>query len=185
MKTLNWIWGALTAITFLALTFLSYPAFAEGLKVGEVPFRETFRLENRVVSKDFWSVGFGPYLGANSQQVLYGYHIARHWEASSRGEIRLGLSGAANGEAALTTLTLGGAFFFSRSNVSPYIGVDAGYGFSAGPELDTAAGFAGKAAFGVRLFRIASTQLDIAATYSGVFGSPNPGVTGIQLSVLY
>jgi len=46
-------------------------------------------------------------------------------------------------------------------------------------------GFAGKINGGVRFFRTSDTQMEVLATYMGVFSAHNPGVYGVEIRVLF
>lgn len=153
-------------------------------QLGRINSEQRAALKTRVESKSFWSFGFGPSTGAGldgtNGEMLYGASITRHWEADLFGEVRASLSGAF-GRKSIGAATVGGAWLFSTSSVSPYIGLEFGGG-SAGSQ---GGGFAGKVVMGTRVFRTSDKQLDLGLSYLAVFTDGTPGVAGAHLSLLF
>lgn len=153
-------------------------------RLGRINSEQRTALKTRVESKAFWSLGFGPATGANldgtNGEMLYGASITRHWEADLFGEVRASLTGAF-GRKSIGAATIGGAWLFSTSSVSPYLGLEFGGG-SAGSQ---GGGFAGRVVMGTRLFRTSDKQLDLGLSYLAIFTDATPGVGGVHLSLLF
>ncbi len=157
-------------------------------EVGKINPNRVHRLETRIKSFKAWSFGFGPGGGRNleNDELFYTFALARHWEANEDAEIRarLGIASAKSGKGTLGSLGIGGAFFVSRTAISPFIGGEFGLGSGIGDEISRT-GFSGSLYGGMRFFRTSDTQMEVGAFYTTIFEKENPSSFGLQLSVLF
>jgi hypothetical protein len=154
------------------------------VRLGNINSQQRMALKNRIESKDFWSFGFGPFAAAGlegtNNEMLYGASITKHWEANLHGEVRASIAGAF-GPSSIGAATIGGAYLFSTSSFSPYLGAE----FGGGVAGNQGGGFAGKAVLGTRIFRTSDAQIDFGLSYLAIFSEGTPGVAGAQLGILF
>jgi hypothetical protein len=159
------------------------------LRVGEIQSGDVERIRTRVQSLSLWSVSLGPaYLSKfENNNMFYSLGIAHHWDVSEQAEVRLRFNGAAASKDSGYYLGagIGGAYFFSTTNISPLLGAEFGVGTAGAHDMDTQSGFGGGVFGGVRFFRTATTQLEVLAFYNTIFAKENPGLWGVQLALLY
>ncbi len=186
-------WLCLSVLTLSSLAIAQdedgfQSAEIEQEEVGKINPKRVNRLETRIKSFKAWSFGFGPGGGRNlnNDEMFYTFSLGRHWEASEDAEIRarLGLATAKSGKGTLGSLGIGGAYFVSRTAVSPFLGGEFGIGSGIGDEISRT-GFSGSLFGGMRVFRTSDTQMEIGAFYSTVFEKENPSTYGLQLAVVF
>lgn len=162
-----------------------------GPRVGEIEAGEVDQVQRRRKSLNLSAFGFGPFISSNvgDKAIMYGASMGRHWEVSTVGEIVAEFSGAANGHGGLGNFGLGFNAIPLRDEISPVIGAELGLGFANGRDEDdkkvTRGGFTLQGNLGARMFRLASTQMEIMGTYTAILASPTLYVAGLQIRVLY
>lgn len=101
---------------------------------------------------------------------------------------RIGADYVGNGGAFLVDGSLGGQWSFQLSVVTPFAGLDLGYGvaktdsssLSAGTTIGGfVLGFGG----GVQFMRTSTVSLEVGLRYALVLASPNPGFFGLRVSM--
>ena len=171
---------------------ITAPAMASDLEVGNISDRDIDAVKRRVKSLNLWGYGIGPASssGLNSDKMMYSVNITNHRDASLQGEIRWGARGAfaEDGKAGFSSLSLGGAYFFSKSSISPLIGGEFGFAGAYGDDVDPVAGFMVGGLLGVRFFRTSDTQLDLTGRCDFLLKETEeekqPSVCSLNLSVL-
>jgi hypothetical protein len=138
-------------------------------RVGEITDFETTEGMQRKPSRTSGYFGFGTVNFAHLNAGGFGIAIeaAKVWDLNDV-FIRLFGDFAAKNGALLLQGGLGVSFFFSRSDVAPYLGADFGYGFTRAANdtlssSETANGFVLGGGPGVVLFRTNTVNLDIGA----------------------
>jgi hypothetical protein len=163
----------------------------KSLRVGEINEGDTRKVETRVKSLRLTSVGLGPF-GSNQvdgKPLHYGGSVYKHFEAGVNGEILLGAFGAFSSESSFLFAGIGGSYLFSTEDISPILGGEFGLGAAhynrPSDSSVTEGGFAAKLDGGVRFFRTSDTQMEVLASYTGLFSTHNPGVYGVEVRVLF
>ncbi len=186
----------LNSLIFAAMVlFSSHAVMAEsdaGHKpaVGDIKDSEIDRIDRRVKSHQFTSVGFGPFGSSKSNDggVMYGLSYGKTWEANETGEIRVDSQLAANGKNQYVNFGLGYGYLASTGDFSPVLGAQLGGGYAhykSGDETKNAGGFSGGVYAGMRFLRTADTQLELLGSYNAIFAQDTPGFYGLQLRILY
>jgi len=178
------------AVLLCVIVFTSV-GYAE--EVGDIS--NTDRLVKRIQTKDFWVIGLGPAWLVNFNDTKTGISVpfGRIWEASENGEIRLLGELITTGDSYFGKVILGGSYLPATTTVSLVAGGGLGVGIAEGDsdaevDLSVESGFVAEAWFGVRLFRLASTQLEIMANYSLMFAENEegrPGAASLRVNLLY
>jgi hypothetical protein len=132
--------------------------------------------------------GFGPFgrstLGEG--KLNYGFTWGKRWEVAPKAEISSSLLAVINSDGSVWNGGLGINFIPMATEVSPLIGAELGLGAASGLNgKDGGAGFSGQINAGARMFRSSETQMEVVASYTGVFGVDAPGAYGLMLKVLY
>lgn len=161
-----------------------------GPRVGEIYQEDQSRVVSRVETLALWSFNFGPGGGSNvgNSNMFYNVSVGRHWEVNPNAEIRAigDVNMASANKGSVTSLTMGGSWLTSTSDISPLIGADFGYGIATGEGRDTMSGFALGAHAGVRLFRTAKTQMSVEANMRTILVKDDkPVFYGLQLGILF
>jgi hypothetical protein len=170
----------------LSLSGLEF-ASAQEERVGEIR-GDTSRIERRMETLNLWELGFGGGNGdhMNLDHALYAFNLAHHWETNVNSEIRATGHLSSSWEGAFSSLSVGGAYLPLPTSVSPIIGGDFGYGYSAIRDRNDQSGFALGAFGGARLFRTARAQMSIEGYYRTILVSgARPQVYGITLGALF
>ena len=160
-------------------------------KVGDIEDDEVDQVRRRQKSLSLTSFGFGPFGSSNigRGQMLYGASYGRHWEVSTIGEIVAEVKGAANGHAGFGAADLGFNIIPMTGSISPVVGLAFGAGYGAGQDRNDVSirhgGFSLQGNLGLRMFRLADTQMEIMGTYAAILSDPSPNIFGVQLRVLF
>lgn len=160
---------------------VSGAAFSEP-RVGEIAEDETRRIQRRIEARDYSLFAFGPAnlqnlaVDQTGQYLMYG-HL---WETTPHAAVKLAAEGAFSfGEpkASVVAGTLGANFYFTSTSISPFAGVDFGYGAAAteADDIDNVDGWAAGASLGVAFFRTSSVQMQIVGRYLQVFADNEAG----------
>ncbi len=164
---------------------------ARHLRVGEIPEGETGKLVRRVKALRLTSIGIGPYGSSKAEgnPLNYGVSLYKHFEAGVNGEILLGLMGAFSSTTTFLFGGVGGSYLFSAEDISPVLGGEFGFGLAhyddkSGNEVNQG-GFGAKVNAGVRFFRTSDAQMEVLATYGGLFTSQTPSFYGLEIRVLF
>jgi hypothetical protein len=164
------------------------------LRVGEVKKSDEDSLRNRILSKSFTYLGFGPagFQNMGTTQLSYDVAIGHYWEVSPQAAIKLMFDGVFAGSFSTYILftQLGLNYYFTDQSTSLYVGGGLGFGFSwsGSSSATTIGGFAGNLGLGCQFFRTASTQLDLFTGYTAIFGNNTigaPGFFGGRVGVLF
>lgn len=164
--------------------------------VGNIQDDQIHQIERRQKSLSFTGLGFGPFGSSNvgNSKILYGLSVGHHWEVMTTGEIVLEATGAFNGDGFLLNPALGFNYMPMVTEFSPIIGGEFGYGAAYGKDTSDGApvdsktsrgGFSLQANLGLRMFRLASTQMEVMGTYTVILSSPSFSIYGVQLRVLF
>ena len=166
------------------------------VRVGEVQERDEYRLSRRTQSRHSAYFGLGPagYANLGTSPLAYDIALGYNWEVSPYAMIRV-LADLVTGDklhSYYTSAQLGLNYAFTDNDNSPYIGALVGFGSAGtaarGHRVTTIGGFSGTLGAGWMFFRTASTQLDLFAGYSTIFGNNGegaPGTYGLRVGVLF
>jgi hypothetical protein len=164
------------------------------LRVGEVKKRDEDQLKTRIQSRSVTYLGFGPAAFQNMGASLLSYDLAvgHLWEVSSQAAIKILFNGVGSGDfkTYIMMAQLGLNYYFTDEDMAPYVGAGLGFGlsWSGNSSATTLGGFAGNLGVGYEFFRTSSTQLDLFAGYSAIFGNNTiglPGYYGLRVGVLF
>ena len=179
-------------ITLGVLSFSTLAANASDLRVGEIGIGSVDKVARRQRALSLSGYSFGPARafhrdGENLYQVAY----TNHREATTQGEVRLRLGAAAaeDGESYFMNGTVGGAYHFLRTSVSPLVGAEFGLGAAGGEDDGDVGGFVAAALAGVRFFRTSTTQLELLGRCDRLFQDNEQDkqatTCGLSLSALF
>lgn len=157
-------------------------------RVGEIYPGDVGRVKTRVESHRFWSFNFGPFATGSlgSKGVMYGGSIARHYEVSTKADLRFKVNAAIGDHSgSLTTFGIGASFMPSIEEISPVFGGEFGAGYATGDDISNGGGFAGGVFAGVRFFRTSDVQMEVLASWLAVFTKKTPSVYGLTIGILY
>ena len=166
------------------------------LRVGEVKEREEDQLRRRIRSHNSTYLGFGPATFNNMgvKPLSYDLALGYNWEVTPHAAIRILANGVGSND--LKTYFMSGGlglnYLFTDEDNSPYVGALLGYGFAGSNNSSSTAtaigGFAGTIGLGWLFFRTSSTQFDVWAGYTTIFGNNTigaPGVYGLRIGILF
>ena len=173
---------------------LSKPA-KKDLRVGEVKRSEEDEMRRRIFSRSFTYFSFGP-AGFNNMgipsQLAYDLGLGHFWEVTPNAAITLMATGTASGDLKTYFVLgqLGLRYYFTDEDFAPYVGGGLGFGgsASASSSATTIGGFGGSIGLGMLFFRTSSTQFDVYASYSSIFGNNTigaPGAYSIRIGILF
>jgi hypothetical protein len=179
-------------VSFLFLTF-SWSSYAQAQgnspRVGEITQEQQFQVRTRVESLNSTSFSFGPSWASdtNNENMYYSVHVGRNWEASVNGEIRLNLDAAlaSQGTGSWLAGTIGGAWLFSTSDISPVVGGEFGYGYTHIKNGTDANGFVVGGFAGVRFLRTSTAQLSLEAFVQSILNQENPILSGLRFGIIF
>lgn len=159
-------------------------------RVGEIDPSEAGRYRTRYESKNSTQFSFGPGFSnnLNSSKTLYALGLGYEWEVGAQNAVIAQLDGAFGDSTAFVDGIIGGKYYFSDEDISPFAKAGFGFGTAKGADLSTVGGFAGSIGVGATVFRTSTTHLEIGATYTTLFASNaqgNPSVTSITLGILF
>ncbi|MBL7545288.1 MAG: hypothetical protein JNL11_15825 [Bdellovibrionaceae bacterium] len=192
MKTLFIIFcSILLSFAVQAQTVQNTPPPARKNRVGNIDPGEKEKYRTRFEAKDSRYFAFGPGFGTNlnNKDVLYAFTFGYEWEVGTQGALLAELSGVFGDGTTFASGGIGGKYFFTDEDTSPFVKGLFGMGLaSAKGSSDTASGFAGKVGVGMTFFRTSTKHLEVSADYSSIFKSTpqgTPGVVVIALTLLY
>lgn len=165
----------------------------QDLRVGEVKEREEEELRRRIKSHNSVYLGFGPatFNEMNTTPLAYDLALGYNWEVAPKAAIRVLADGVVSNDwkTYLTSAELGLNYLFTDQDSSPYIGGLLGFGLSGGNKgVTTIGGFSGTLGLGWLFFRTSSTQFDVFAGYTTIFGNNTvgaPGAFGVRIGILF
>ena len=164
-------------------------------RVGEITNEEAHNGTQRNPTRSEWYLGFGgsDFSNMNVNGLGYSLGAAHVWDINVA---LIKIIGEFSGldSAFMTSLGLGGDYFFSSSPISPYVGGDFGFGaakaegnagFFSG---DVIGGFDLGGEAGIEFFRTSAVNLDLGfragvLLHSNSYGSP--AVYSLRLGVLF
>ena len=164
-------------------------------RVGEIQRSQEDEMRRRIFSRSFSYFSFGP-AGFNnmgiSPQLSYDLGLGHFWEVTPNAAITLMGTGTASGDLKTYFVLgqLGLRYYFTDEDFSPYVGGGLGFGGSASgsSSATTIGGFGGSIGLGVLFFRTSSTQFDVYASYSSIFGNNTigaPGAYSLRIGILF
>lgn len=170
---------------------LSTPA-KKDVRVGEIKPHEEDVLRRRIKSRDTSYLGFGPagFVNMGTSPLSYDFAIGHLWEVTPRAAIRLLGNAVTSND--WKTYFLGSAlglnWYLNDTDSSPYFNGDFGFGISgSGTTAATTIGaFAGTVGAGWLFFRTSTTQFDVFAGYTMIFGNNtigSPGYYSLRIGV--
>ncbi len=187
-----------TAI-ILPLIFMSLLGYAQNetapaqpakKRVGNIQAGEADKYRQRFEAKDSKYFSFGPGFGTNvnNTQVLYAFTFGYEWEVGAQGALLAEAFGAFGDGTAIGDGSIGGKYFFSDEDASPFLKATFGMGLASAKGEDSVTGFSGKVGAGMTFFRTSTKHLEVSANYATIFKSNkegNPGVFVFALTLLY
>ncbi len=159
-------------------------------RVGEISPDEKDKFRTRYEAKDSRYFSFGPGFGTNlnNSQVLYSLTGGYEWEVGSQGALVSELFATFGEGTFLGNASLGGKFFFSDEDISPFVKGTFGAGVTTIKDVETISGFSGKVSVGMTFFRTSTKHMEVMANYASIFKSSKegtPGVFSLCLGLLY
>ena len=164
----------------------------QDLRVGEVRQQEEDQLRRRIKTHDTSYLGFGPagFQNMGVSSLSYNFAIGHLWEVTPRAAIRL-LGNVVTSNDWKTYFfdgELGLNYYLNDTDSSPYLNGDFGLGMSgSGTSPATSIGaFAGTLGVGYLFFRTSTTQFDLFAGYTMIFGNNtigSPGFYSLRIGV--
>lgn len=165
------------------------------LRVGNVPKEATQSMQDRVEAKSLTYFGFGPGLMNNAgtgSAIGYSFLLGHSWEATPHGSVKMEATAQAQPKKGAYWLSavLGGNFFFTDGDASPFITADIGLGAARSDSLNAIGGFVAGAGAGIQLFRTSSVHMQLLAKYDHLFhngstNGSNPGRYGLSLALYF
>jgi hypothetical protein len=185
--------SAFAADTDMDTTNSSAPAAPRDTRrprVGEIDAAQKDRYRTRYESKNSTVFSFGPGFANNLNQskALYSLGFGYEWEVGAQNAVLAQVNGSFGDSTAYVDGIIGGKYYFSDEDISPFAKAGFGFGSAKGQDLSTVGGFAGMVGVGATVFRTSSTHLEVGATYSTLFASNaqgNPSVTSLTLGILF
>jgi hypothetical protein len=160
-------------------------------RVGDINDSEITQIKRRQESLNLTSFGFGPFWSNNlgKGEMMYGASYGYHWEVSTTGEIVAEVTGGTNDKGRMINGGIGFNFIPMTTSVSPLVGAQFGMGYGKGKDEDGVVldrgGFSIQGNLGLRMFRLATTQLEVISTYTALLSKPTPYIFGLQVRVLW
>jgi hypothetical protein len=160
----------------------------EDARVGEITKEESTRGTERKAARSGYSFALGPGWINNmvtSTNPGYSFLLGYGWDVNVA-QVRLSWNIAFQGPI-YSDLSLGGRYFFSNRDITPYIGADLGLGMSTTniAYFVQNAGFNLAADAGVVFLRTSSINLDIGLRYSMMLNNGNPSLLAIRLGIFW
>lgn len=160
-------------------------------RVGNIDPSEKDRFRTRFEAKDSRYFAFGPGFGSNlnNSQTLYSFTHGYEWELGAQGALVSELFGVFGESTAFGDLSMGGKYFFSDEDMSPFVKGTFGMGMASIKDADSITGFSAKVGAGMTFFRTSTKHLEVSANYATIFKSTKnngtPGVFVVSLALLY
>ncbi|MBI4405727.1 MAG: hypothetical protein HY537_16335 [Deltaproteobacteria bacterium] len=150
------------------------------VRVDDVTEAEALTIRRRRAT-GAWFLGFGPHGGHNlTSALLVNFSVGYNWFVGPAAvKIYTDSAIATSGQSArLFQFGIGASYYFTRSDISPLVAAEFGYGFSSGAS-GSSNGFAGGLGTGIGLFRTSTIGLEILARVSAIFTSNESGIPTI------
>jgi hypothetical protein len=159
-------------------------------RVGQIDASEKDRYRTRFESKNSTVFSFGPAFAnnLNSSKTLYALGFGYEWEVGAQNAVVAEVDGAFGDSTAYLDGIIGGKYYFSDEDLSPFLKAGFGFGSAKGSNLDAVGGFAATLGVGATMFRTSTTHLEVGAAYTTLFASNaqgNPSVTSVTLGILF
>jgi hypothetical protein len=165
----------------------------QDLRVGEVKPHEEDQFRRRIKARDSSYLGFGPagFQNMGVSSLSYNFAIGHLWEVTPFAAIRL-LGNVVTSNDWKTYFfdgELGLNYYLSDTDSAPYLNGDFGLGMSGSgtTPATTIGAFAGTVGVGYLFFRTSTTQFDLFAGYTMIFGHNtigSPGFYSLRIGVL-
>ncbi len=161
--------GELDVVTSRAVeALLAETDVLNTVSVGEITEQEVTRVSRRSETRNYVVVGFGPsgLWGLDAHSLSYFFRLGYTWEVADFAALNARTDHVVNfvDGAFLSSGTLGGSLFFTKTNHAPYVGLGMGFGL-AGGDGSLHHGFVGSGSAGLLLFRTAAVQLALEVSY--------------------
>lgn len=174
-------------------------SFSQADTVGNISDASVNRVQKRRISLNLTGWGFGPHWSRNldSSTHMYAFSYTKHKEVSEHVDLRMmgNFALSDDADAVFLTASLGGSYFFSVKDISPLIGGSFGLGAADAMRSkdnedrpEGVAGFTASVFAGGRLFRTATSQIEITLRAETLLGKNEKGFPsnyGLQLAILY
>lgn len=181
-------------LVLILVMFLAFPissmaqsesSKSSGNKVGEIQEGQTGKYKRRFESLNLNAFGIGPFGSTtlSNDKTLLGLSYGKVWEASDIWDIRADALGVFGDGASYFFGGFGPSFILSADQIAPFVGFELGLG-GAYANSTSKSGFAFALNGGLKVFRLADTQLEVLGTYTKLF-SEDLGVYGLQLRLMY
>lgn len=159
-------------------------------RVGEIEVGEKEKYRTRFEAKNSKTFSFGPAFSANlnSSKMMYAGSLGYEWEAAGQGAVFVEALGSHGDGATYLHGVLGGKYFFSDEDLSPFARIGFGMGFADGRDIKSVTGFAGTVGLGVTMFRTSTVHLEVMASYSTLLTTNEhgtPGLSALTLGILF
>jgi len=179
----------------LALSLIKEVKANKSIQVGSITKEDETRVSQRTQSLSLQSFGIGPavYTNMDDTGTATLINLGYLWEVTPTAAIKLSTDIVTKLKTPWTSLgsvTIGGQYFFSKSNISPSVGVDFGYGgtVTGVKDLKNTSGFTVGANAGLNFFRTADKQMSLQLRYLIILEKNQigaPSILGLLLSIHY
>lgn len=175
---------------YFVMALLTFSAIsAKAQEVGNITPEDQRSVSTRIESLNSTSFSFGPSWAndTNNSNMYYAFQLGRNFEATETAEIRINLNGAFAGEGSGNWWSgmLGAGWLPLKTNISPVIGAEVGYGYAHIKDADDASGFAVGGFAGVRFFRTSTTQLSLEGFFQSILAESDPTLSGVRVGILF
>jgi len=166
-------------------------------QVGKVLDSEEKKMKKRIESHENWLVSFGPGWMSNlgdAEGTVIGLAVGKAWQVNPNVNLSLktGFTTSTDSdfEGSFSYMIMGARYYLSADDISPFVGVGFGYGWSSrhlGPgQEEDSSGFALEFTGGMTFFRTSNIHLDLELGYrmiteSNSEGSPGAFTLGVGL----
>jgi hypothetical protein len=159
-------------------------------RVGNIDPNEKDRFRTRFEAKDSRYFSFGPGFGTNlnNTNVLYSFTSGYEWEVGAQGALLTELFATFGESTAIADASMGGKYFFSDEDASPFLKATFGMGVASIKDTDSVTGFSAKVGAGMTFFRTSTKHIEVSASYATIFKKAkegNPGVFVVSMTLLY
>lgn len=175
------------------------PFYTQEKNLGEKALEKKQRnINDRVPARRQILIGFGPayFSKMNSAKSNLGITAGTSWTIDDNWDLGLASDFAISTEstdAYMFTGKIFGNYFFASNDISPFIGLGFGYGWSKAKKYnlngdDSASGFAVSGQAGLKFFRTSTINLAVSGEYTQILDKNvlgNPGVFMLKVALLY
>lgn len=162
--------------------------FQDDTRIGEVTEAQVKQNTRRIETTNQWMFGLGPAWGTNIRTGESGVYwlIGYSWGIDANWALTLGLEGVSIGDsnASFTNFFLGGEYYFTNYNSSPYASFSFGRGTAyadddnnnfLGLSDDKASGWSGDLGVGMKFFRAHRVNMSVSLKYLYIFDKTSAG----------